>query len=90
MRNTNALSLKQSRVMPSDYTTYQLAHLYHISSEAIDQQKSIQVVFCDINKVVDKGLHTRLLAKWSRVGVTGGLLRLFENNLYNWQLSCDK
>ncbi len=41
LRYNNAISLKQSGFMPGDSTVYQLAHLYHIFSEALDKQKDI-------------------------------------------------
>ena len=84
MRDPNAISLKQCGFMQGDSITYQLTHLYHIfSAEAIDQWKSIRVVFCGISKTFDKVWNTRLLAKLSRVGVTSGFLRWLENYLCN-------
>ncbi len=74
LRDTNAISIKQSGFVPGDSTVYQLAHLYHIFSEALDKQKDIRVVFCDISKAFDRVWHTGLLAKLSRVGITGQLL----------------
>ena len=53
LRDTNAISMKQSGFVPGDSTVYQLAHLYHIFSEALDKQKDIRVVFCDISKAFD-------------------------------------
>ena len=37
LRDTHAITLKQSGFMPGESTVYQLAHLYHIFSEAIDE-----------------------------------------------------
>ena len=85
LRDTNAISLKQSGFMPGDSTVYQLAHLYHIFSDAIDKQKCIRVVFCDISKAFDRVWHTGLLSKLSRVGITGELLKWFQNYLSNRQ-----
>ena len=85
LRDTGAISLRQSGFMPGDSTVYQLAHLYHIFSEAIDKQKTVRVVFCDISKAFDRVWHVGLLAKLSRVGITGTLLRWFENYLSNRQ-----
>ena len=81
--DTNAISLKQSGFMLGDSTVYQLVHLYHIFSEAIDKQKSIRVVFCDISKAFDRLWHSGLLAKLSKVGIDDGFLRWFEDYLSN-------
>ena len=83
LRDTDAISIKQSGFVPGDSTVYQLAHLYHIFSEALDKQKDIRVVFCDISKAFDRVWHTGLLAKLSRVGVTGQLLKWFTSYLSN-------
>ena len=64
---------------------YILAHLYHICSEVIDQQKSIQVVFCDMSKAFDRIWRIVLLAKLSGVSVRGALVRWFEKYLCNRQ-----
>ena len=83
LRDTNAISLKQSGFMPGDSTVYQLTHLYHIFTEALDKQKDIRVVFCDISKAFDRVWHPGLLAKLSNVGITGNLLMWFKNYLSN-------
>ena len=69
--------------MPGDSTVYQLTHIYHIFTEALDRQKDIRVVFCDISKAFDRVWHIGLLAKLSRVGITGNLLQWFQNYLAN-------
>ena len=71
LRDTHAISLKQSGFTPGDSTVYQLTHLYHIFTEALDKQKDIRVVFCDISKAFDRVWHAGLLAKLSQIGVTG-------------------
>ena len=71
--------------MPGDSTVYQLAHLYHLFSEAIDMQKMVRVVFCDISKAFDRVWHNGLIAKLAKIGITGNLLKWFENYLSNRQ-----
>ena len=83
LRDSNAISIKQSGFKPGDSTVYQLAHLYHLFSEAIDKQKDIRVVFCDISKAFDRVWHTGLLAKLQKVGVTEDLLNWFRDYLNN-------
>ena len=43
------------------------------------------VVFCDISKAFDRVWHTGLIAKLSRIGITGNLLQWFQNYLSNCQ-----
>ena len=85
LRDTGAISLKQSGFKPGDSTVYQLMHLYHIFTEALDKQKDIRVVFCDISKAFDRVWHPSLLCKLSRVGISGKLLDWFTNYLNNRQ-----
>ena len=74
LRDNNSISFKQSGFKPGDSTVYQLAHLYHIFSQAVDKQKDIRVVFCDISKAFDRVWHIGLLAKLKRIGITEHLL----------------
>ena len=67
--------------MPGDSTVYQLTHLYHIFSEALDKQKDIRVVFCDISKAFDRVWHPGLLAKLHNVGIIGSLYDWFHSYL---------
>ena len=83
LRDTNAISLKQSGFIPGDSTTYQLAHLYHIFCRAINDHKTVRIAFCDISKAFDRVWHTGLIAKLSRVGIGGDLLKWFKNYLTN-------
>ena len=82
-RDNNVISLKQSGFKPGDSTVYQLAHLYHLFSEAIDKQKDIRLVFCDVSKAFDRVWHKGLIAKLRRVGITGKLLEWFQDYLIN-------
>ena len=50
LRDNNIISLKQSGFIPGDSTTYQLIHLYHLFTEALENQKDIRIVFCEISK----------------------------------------
>ena len=81
LRDNNVISLKQSGFMPGDSTVYQLTYLYHIFQEALDCQKDIRVVFCDISKAFDRVWHAGLIAKLSRIGISGSLLNWFQSYL---------
>jgi len=63
----------QSGFLPGHSTTHHLAHLYHIMTQAFDQQKKIRLVFGDISKAFDKIWHAGLVHKLKAVGFTGPL-----------------
>ena len=64
-------------------TTYQLINLYDSFCEAVGNGKEVRVVFLDITKAFDRVLHRGLLHKLHLIGISGGLLKLFENYLSN-------
>ena len=49
-RDNIAISENQSGFIPGDSTVNQLAYLYHHFCEAVDLQKDVRVIFCDISK----------------------------------------
>ena len=59
----------------------QLTFLYNIFCQALDANKEIGVVFCDISKDFDRVWHAGLLRKLEAAGVTGKLLNWFKNYL---------
>ena len=67
--------------MPGDSTVNQLTFLYNIFCQALDANKEIRVVFCDISKAFDRVWHAGLLRKLEAAGVTGKLLNWFEKYL---------
>ena len=71
----------QSGFIPGDSTIKQLAHVYHIMCEALDKQREVRVVFCDISKAFDREWHEGLLYKLEAIGITGSLLLWFERYL---------
>ena len=84
--NTNNLITKnQSGFRPGDSTTNQSLYLVNKIHKAFDDPKSLEVraVFLDISKAFDKVWHDGLLFKLNQNGITGSLLKLFENYLYN-------
>ena len=83
LRDNNIISLKQSGFIPGDSTSYQLVHLHHLFTEALENQKDIRIVFCDISKAFDRVWHEGLLFKLRKIGINGSLLQWFSNYLYN-------
>ena len=58
----------QSGFVPGDATTFQLLHTYHMFCEAVDSDKEVRVVFCDISKAFDRVWHKGLLHKLRDIG----------------------
>ena len=84
--NTNNLITKnQSGFRPGDSTTNQLLYLVNEIHKAFDDPKSqeVRAVFLDISKAFDKVWDDGLLFKLNQNGITGSLLKLFENYLHN-------
>ena len=67
--------------MPGDGTINQLVFLYNEFSKAIDMQKEVRVVFCDITKAFDRVYHPALLYKLRKSGITGPILDWFSSYL---------
>lgn len=83
IRDHGLLSSYQSGFMPGDSTINQLLHVYHMMCDALDHQKEIRVVFCDISKAFDRVWHDGLLYKLNAIGISGNLLSWFNSYLTN-------
>ena len=70
---------------PGDSTTNQLIDLVNDIHRAFDSTKSLEVraIFLDISKAFDKVWHDGLIFKMRQNGVSGWLLKLFQNYLNN-------
>ena len=82
--NINKLITKnQSGFRPGDSTTNQLLYLVDEIHKAFDSTECFEVrsVFLDISKAFDKVWHEGLLFKLKQNGISGGLLKLFQNYL---------
>ena len=68
---------------PGDSTTNQLIDLVNDIHRALDSTKSLEVraIFLDISKAFDKVWHGGLIFKTRQSGVSGRLLKLFQNYL---------
>ena len=83
---TNKLiTTNQSGFRPGDSKTNQLLYLVDEIHQAFDNPESLEVraVFLDISKAFDKVWHDGLIFKLSQNGISGSLLRLFQNYLSN-------
>ena len=82
--NGNNLIIKnQSGFRPGDSTTKQLLYLVNEIHKAFDDPKCLEIraVFLDISKAFDKVWHDGLLFKLNQNGISGSLLKLFEDYL---------
>ena len=81
----NLITKNQSGFCPGDSTTNQLLYLVNEIHQAFEDPKSLEVraVFVDTSKAFDKLWHEGLILKLKQNGISGGLLKLFENYLHN-------
>ena len=73
----------QSGFVHEDSTIYQLTDMYNSFCEAIDSGKEVCVVFFDIHvsKAFERVWHDGLLSKLKTIGISGKLLKWFQNYL---------
>ena len=79
------ISKNQFGFRPGDSTTNQLIDLVNDIHRAFDSTRSLEVraIFLDISKAFDKVWHDGLIFKMRQNGVSGRLLKLFQNYLNN-------
>ena len=85
LHTNNLITKNQSGFHPADSTTNQLLFLIDEIHQAFDCTQSFEVrsVFLDISKAFDKVWHEGLIFKLEQNGVSGSLLKLFQNYLNN-------
>ena len=85
LHNNNLITKNQSGFRPGDSTTNQLLFLIDEIHQAFDCTLSVEVksVFLDISKAFDKVWHEGLVFKLEQNGISGSLLKLFQNYLNN-------
>ena len=85
IQTSNLISKNQSSFPPGDLTNNQLRYLIDEIHQAFDCTESFEVraVFLDISKAFDKVWHEGLVFKLEQNGISGSLLKLFQNYLNN-------
>ena len=83
--DTTLLPKNQSGFRPGDSTTNQLIDLVNEIHHAFDSTTSLEfrAIFLDISKAFDKVWHDGLIFKMRQNGISGQLLKLFQNYLNN-------
>ena len=85
LHTNNLISKNQSGFRPGDSTTNKQLYLLDEIHQAFDSTESLEVkaVFLDISKAFDKVWHEGLIFKLEQNGVSGNMLKLFQNYLSN-------
>ena len=85
LHTNNLITKNQSGYRPGHSTTNQLLYLLDEIHQAFDSTTSLEVraVFHDISKAFDKVWHDGLIFKLEQNGISGNLLKLFQNYLSN-------
>ena len=81
----NLISKNESGLLAGDSTNNQLLNLIdeiHLAFDCIESFED-RAAFCDISKAVDKVWHEGLVFKLEQTGISGILLKLFQNYLNN-------
>ena len=83
--NNHLITKNQSGFRPGDSTTNQLIDLVNEIRHAFDRTTSLEVraIFLDISKAFDKVWHDGLIFKMRQNGISGQLLKLFQNYVNN-------
>ena len=79
----HSLLTREQSCVPGDSTVNQLLFLYHTFGKAIDENKDIQIIYCDVKKAFEKVWHKGLIFKLKQLGITGPLLSWFDDYLNN-------
>ena len=82
IRDNNILTPLQSGFIPGDSTVNQLTFLYNTFCRALDEEKEIRVIFCDIKKAFDRVWHAGLLHKLKACGISDNILDWFKDYLF--------
>ena len=81
----NVISPFQSGFRRGDSTVNQLLLMNHEFSKALDENKEIRIVFCDISRAFDRVWHKGLLFKLRSIGISENIIGWFKDYLSNRQ-----
>ena len=81
----NVISPFQSGSRRGDSTVNQLLLMNHEFSKALDENKEIRIVFCDISRAFDRVWHKGLLFKLRSIGISENIIGWFKDYLSNRQ-----
>ena len=57
--------------------------IYNTFCKALDEDKEVRTISCDISKAFDRVWHRGLLFKLQTAGISGSLLKRFTDYLHN-------
>ena len=57
--------------------------MHHEFSKALDENKEIRIVFCDISRAFDRVWHKGLLFKLCSIGISENMIGWFKDYLSN-------
>ena len=80
--DNDILTTCQSGFTKGDSAVNQLINITNDFGKALDSGKEVRVVFCDISKAFDRVWHKGLIHKLKQSGISGNLLKWFQNYLY--------
>ena len=85
LNGNNLITKNQSDFRPGDSTTNQLLYLVNEIHKTFDDPRCLEIraVFLDISKAFEKVWHDGLLFKLNKNGISGSLLKLFEDYLHD-------
>ena len=83
MNVNNLLSINQSGFRPGDSTIYQLLSITSSIYDAFENYDETRAIFLDISKAFDKVWHEGIIFKLKCNGISGNVLKFFENYLTN-------
>lgn len=81
MKENNLFSKKQYGFISGRSTALQLITVLDKWTEALDEGKAVDVVYCDFQKAFDRVPHKRLMEKIQCCGIEGNYLKWIENFL---------
>ena len=77
----NIITNNQSGFTKGDSAIHQLINITNEFGKALDEDKEVRVIFCDISKAFDRVWHRGLQKKLELIGITGSLLDWVQNYL---------